>query len=262
MSLAVSSSLQAQMLEQRVDRLERMADNPVLLQHTQRIDQQQREIQDLHDRLDRQDRLISSLQALLNQLELSTGHRLTSLEKKTDSNKSVELQGLSNLNDSTNNILAEEDAAGASSDHTTKSMDQQTDESNAVPLTPRLAEDRELYDSAFNALRESRFDQSIELFTGFLETYPSSSLMSDALYWLGEAYMIKQSFSEAYSTFNELMETHPSSSKFSDAMLRAADSLVGLQKLDEAEQMYRQLIELLPESRSAKTAERRLERFN
>ncbi|UQB41459.1 tol-pal system protein YbgF [Thiomicrospira microaerophila] len=260
MALAFSGSLQAQTLEQRVDRLERMADNPVLLQHTQRIDQQQREIQALHDRLDRQDRLISSLQTLLKQFEASTDHRLTSLEKKTDSNKSAEPQSLSNLNDSTNKVLAEEDRA--SLEGLPRSLNQQMDEPDEVILTPRLAEDRALYDSAFNALRESRFDQSIELFTGFLETYPSSSLTSDALYWLGEAYMIKQSFSEAYSTFNELMETHPSSSKFSDAMLRAADSLVGLQKLNEAEQMYRKLIELLPESRSAKTAERRLERFN
>ncbi|WFE68265.1 tol-pal system protein YbgF [Thiomicrospira sp. R3] len=252
LGILLSGAVHAQTLEQRVDRLERIADNPVLLQHNQRIEQQQREIQSLHDRLDRQDRQIASLESLLNQFESSVNQRLLAVESLESA------RGSSGTPDYLNDATPSSKPGQGDRD----SVVLQQDTANTDELLPAISSERAHYDLAFNALRESKFDEAIGLFSSFLADYSSSSLTSDALYWLGESYMISQSFPDAYQAFSQLIEDHPSSSKFPDAMLRAGDSLVGMQKVTEAQKMYQQLIHLLPESRSAKTAERRLERFN
>lgn len=250
-SVLLSGVVHAQSIEQRLDRLERIADNPVLIQHAQRIEQQQREIQSLHDRLDRQDRLIAELEKLLNQFESSINQRLITLEKRDSAQLSSEASGQL-IDDVSSSKLGQADSGEA--------LLQQNGANTEEAQT--ASSERARYDVAFDALRDSRFDEAVDLFSAYIGDYPSAGLTSDAIYWLGESYMMKQSFLQAYDTFNKLIENYSTSSKLPDAMLRAADSLVGMEKMTEAQKMYQKLIALLPESRSAKTAERRLERFN
>jgi tol-pal system protein YbgF len=265
--------LYAQTLEQRVDRLERIADNPVLLQHSQRFESQQREIQGLYDQIDHLTRQLNQLQTQLAESMMNAEGRLDRLETQVD-NLSLPLVEHESAVDPVNTqdqIVIDPDSQPLIEEATGGLSVEMPDLSPEQPpiaeleLTPEIVSEpspREHYDQAFQLLRENKFDQSIVLFTEFVEKNPADSLTSNAYYWLGEAYMIKQDFDPAYQAFNVVIEQFADTNKYADALLRGADSLVGLNRLDEAQAMYRKLIQQVPSSRSAKTAERRLERFN
>lgn len=238
-----SSTSFAQTLEQRIERLERISSNPVLLQHSQRMNDQQREIQSLYDQVDRLVRQVQTLESKLAQSYEEMDERLNKLETQSKQSASEERTPQMGAVVST-----------------------QTEENKATAVTTEALQNtdnaKSAYDKAFNLLREGRYDESIQALSQFVKDFPDSSLASNGYYWLGEAYLIKQQFANAYAAFDTVLKQHANSNKVEDAMLRGADSLVGLNRLEEAKQLYEQLVKQAPESRSAKSAVRRLERFN
>lgn len=76
-------------LEQRVDRLERMLENPVLLQLSRRLGEQQREIQQLQDENDRLKRELQQFKDNLNTKNAETDERLSRLEGGNSSTNGV-----------------------------------------------------------------------------------------------------------------------------------------------------------------------------
>jgi len=70
-------------LEKRVNRLEHMMDNPVLLQLSRRLGEQQRDIQSLQDENDRLKRELRNIHALMDKRYKESDERLSSLEGKT-----------------------------------------------------------------------------------------------------------------------------------------------------------------------------------
>lgn len=242
-----SSASFSQSLEQRVERLERISSNPVLLQHSQRMNDQQREIQTLYDQVDRLVRQVETLESKLSQSYEEMDERLNTLETRSK-------QTL------TSNSASQVDPAVVG----TVKSDADNSASVAVKAesTKNSANAKAAYDKAFGLLREGKYDESIQALNQFVKDYPDSSLASNAHYWLGEAYLIKQDFINAYAAFDTVLKQHADSNKVEDSMLRGADSLVGLNRLEEAKKLYEKLVEQAPDSRSAKSAVRRLERFN
>jgi tol-pal system protein YbgF len=274
MAVFLSPTLYAQPLEQRVERLERIADNPILLQHSQRIEQQQREIQGLYDQIDHMQRQLSELGKKLTDLTHNNSSRLERLENQVDelslSSGNVNLVPVdTRLNESVEVVIADNQEADLDT-HPSLLEDDKVVAAEVKPqetTPPLVAETAQLssqdsYNQAFRLLRENNFDTSILAFNQFVENFPQDRLTSNAYYWLGEAYMIKQDFELAFRAFNQVITDFSQTDKYPDALLRAADSLVGLNRLEEAQSIYKHLINEIPNSRSAKTAERRLERFN
>lgn len=70
-------------LEKRVNRLEHMMDNPVLLQLSRRLGEQQRDIQSLQDENDRLKRELRNIHALMDKRYKESDERLSLLEGKT-----------------------------------------------------------------------------------------------------------------------------------------------------------------------------------
>lgn len=73
-------SAQGVTLDQRVKRLERMMENPVLLQLSRRLGDQQREIQSLQDENDKLKRELNKLRKLQDQRYTETDERLSKIE--------------------------------------------------------------------------------------------------------------------------------------------------------------------------------------
>lgn len=236
-----SSASFAQTLEQRIERLERISSNPVLLQHSQRMNDQQREIQSLYDQVDRLVRQVQNLEAKLNQTYEDMDGRLNELETRPKQAVSPQL-------------TPQVDAAAVGSVQASRPAVVATESSQIDP--------KPAYDKAFGLLREGKYDESILALSQFVKDHPNTSLTSNGYYWLGEAYLIKQEFAKAYDAFDTVLKQHTNSNKIEDSMLRGADSLVGLNRLDEAKKLYEALVKQAPESRAAKSAVRRLERFN
>ena len=79
---------------------------------------------------------------------------------------------------------------------------------------------KEEYDTALAILREGRYADAAQAFQQFLARHPTSSYVSNANYWLGETYYVTRDFNQALSTFTGLVTQHPQSPKVPDSRLK------------------------------------------
>lgn len=119
-------------------------------------------------------------------------------------------------------------------------------------------EEKNAYDSAFRALRETRYADAAEGFSAFLEQYPDSAYAPNALYWLAETYYVTRDFQTALDYFNELLERFPDSGKQGDALLKIGFSHFELENWNEARAALEQVRSQYPGTTLARLAEGRL----
>jgi tol-pal system protein YbgF len=110
-----------------------------------------------------------------------------------------------------------------------------------------------------NALsRAGRHKESFDAYEKFLQTYPNSSLASDAQYSLGYAQFSLKNYKAAIATQQKLIKQYPDSPKVPDAMFNIANSQIQLADIEGAKKTIRNLLSLYPNSDVAPTAKRRL----
>lgn len=243
--------------EERLQRLERMADNPVLLQLSQRVAEQQREIQRLQDEMDRLARAnrFGIQQATKRYSE--TDERISALENKLNQPSQLSQtpaikpsMAVPTLPAATPSIASPAEGSATVSPETTKKV---------LEVYPATTEENEEYQAAFALMRAAKYDDSIKAFETFLEKHPSSSLASNASYWAGEGHLINKDYSKALAAFNLVTERYPDSSKVPDALLRAADTLTSLKKVADARVLYQKVMDNYPDTRAAKSAAKRIQ---
>lgn len=310
-----ANAVQGATLDQRVKRLERMLENPVLLQLSRRLGEQQREIQNLQDKNDRLIRELNQIKGLMDKRYQENDERLSALEGgavKPAQNKTPVIEAPLNTKQSTLPIDTAGSAAAAVASSSTESQMASTATETALPNQPsRLDEmpraveksqasvavpieqndgqnaeppvvkqaptletsstpkpitirdategEKQAYKTAFNLMQASKYDQAIQAFQQFLTRYPQSELASNAAYWSGEGYLIKEQNKKALEAFMTVIQRYPSSSKVPDAKLRAGDSYDRLGESQKAKTLYLEVIKTRPHSRAAKNAKKRLE---
>jgi tol-pal system protein YbgF len=120
------------------------------------------------------------------------------------------------------------------------------------------AEEQALYDRAFRALRETRYADSAEGFSEFLDQFPQSAYAPNAQYWLAETYYVTRDFDTALRFFNQLLERYPGSNKQGDALLKIGFSHFELRQWNEARAALEQVRSQHPNTTLARLAESRL----
>lgn len=125
---------------------------------------------------------------------------------------------------------------------------------SAAPSGDPLAE----YQTAFDALKQGRYDESTALFNAFLRQHPQHELADNALYWLGESHYVTQNYDQALATFNELVARFPDGEKTADAELKIGYALYELARYEEAETALLGVTQRYPESTVARLAQSRL----
>ncbi len=285
-------------IEDRLQRVERIIENPVLLQLSRRLGEQQREIQESQDDFDLLKRDLYKAKKVADMRYEETDDRLSALEsaieKLIDQNEKIlemltpaipkeaittnlniegsvpvmttEVNGVS-LDDSPKKVqVASQAEAEQVSDEQTTVENQAGAEVELVltPITthPPTSEEQEAYQLAFSLIKNNQYDNAIKVFQSFLDSYPQSELASNAAYWMGEAFYIKQDHQAALNAFNSVIKRYPYSSKIADAMLRAGDCSDNLKQQDQAKVLYSELIKLYPDTRAAEKAIKRLEKLS
>lgn len=221
-------------LEQRVERLERVTNNPVILQQAQKIEQQNQEIQQLQDELDRLSHRFGQLEAKLKQQNIETDERLSLLEEKSKQPVAVPAPVVADTKSTT---PAAEKAA-----------------EKPVQQDPKTS-----YEQAFALLKDNKFDAAIAAFQNFVKAHPNHSLTANGYYWLGESFSMKQNDADAFAAFDKVIKDFAESNKYNDSLLRAGDSLANLNRTAEAKKNYQKLLEIAPSTSAGKSAKRRLE---
>jgi tol-pal system protein YbgF len=78
------------------------------------------------------------------------------------------------------------------------------------------------YNAAYTLVERRQFDQAIPAFQQFLQSYPDGKFAANALYWLGELYLVKQppDLEASRQSFALLLKEYPSNSKAPDALYK------------------------------------------
>ena len=119
-------------------------------------------------------------------------------------------------------------------------------------------DERTAYNVAFDKLKAGDYADAAQLFTSFLQLYPSGVYAPNALYWLGESYYVTQNYALAAEQFRALLAQYPTHDKASGALLKIGLCDYGLGKLPEAEHTLGEVIAKYPGTDVARTADDRL----
>ncbi|MEO7320170.1 MAG: tol-pal system protein YbgF, partial [Nitrosospira sp.] len=129
--------------------------------------------------------------------------------------------------------------------------------SPAASVVPGEAESRD-YESAYSLFKTARYQDAISHFKKFLKSYPGSSFVPSAHYWIGNSYYAMRDFKNAISTQEKLISAFPDSGKAPDAMLNIASSQQEMNKKTAAQKTLENLVAKYPSSEAAEKAKRRL----
>ncbi|MDR9498601.1 MAG: tol-pal system protein YbgF [Hydrogenovibrio sp.] len=261
----------AQTLEERVERLERKANNPILVQMSRKLGQQQTQIQEIFNQLDLLEHRINELKDTQTLRYQDNEARISELETslkalKKQAGTLLPAGALKNVGaEAASGSVSSSDESASSKDDSdeTASAESGNGEKTELPTEnnkPEVdqKEVKQLYDDAFTLLRESKYEPAVAAFKAFMEDHPDHPLSANAAYWQGEALSVLGKKTEALKAFEYGFETFPQSNKAADAMLRSGDTLDNLGRNDAARERYQSLIDAYPDTRSAEKAQSRL----
>jgi tol-pal system protein YbgF len=118
------------------------------------------------------------------------------------------------------------------------------------------------YKEAFDTFHKGMYNDSAQKFSSFVEAYPKSSLVPNALFWLGESYMMQRDYDKAILNFQELLDKFPKSDMAPKALLSQADAFAGLKDKKSSVTILKKIIELYPKTEEAAIADRKLRNMN
>ncbi|KUJ72944.1 tol-pal system protein YbgF [Thiomicrospira sp. WB1] len=250
----------AQSLEERVERLERKADNPILVQMSRKLGQQQQQIQEILNQLDLIKHRVEELNQTQTQRYQGNEERISQLEAqiKRLTSQAQSLTDTADL-DSASSTLSEEPRETAGDTSNTAADNKPSESVETSSSEQPDAEAKKAYDAAFALLKASKYEAAVEALRAFVQDYASHPLAANAAYWQGEAHSVLGQKEKALAAFEHSFETFPNASKAPDAMLRSGDTLDNLGQGQAAKARYQALIDAHPETRAAEKARGRLQ---
>ena len=131
----------------------------------------------------------------------------------------------------------------------------------ASPAEASAAENK-AYQAALDQFKLGNYALAVSAMQGFLVTYPSSPLASNAQYWVGMAYSGQRDYKNAIAAHRKLLASWPDSDKAPDALLSIASSQETMGDRKSAQNTLREVIAKYPASSSAAAAKQRLAVLN
>lgn len=131
------------------------------------------------------------------------------------------------------------------------------------PAAPAVDADAEAksYEAAIGLIKEGNYPAATQAFQGFLHTFPSAALASNALYWLGLSQFSQGDVKAAAATQQRLLKEYPLSAKVPDAMVNLARSLMQLGDAEASRRLLDKVVAEHPASKAADTA-RKMQELN
>jgi len=121
---------------------------------------------------------------------------------------------------------------------------QQKTMNDGQPINPPTAKEklgvlpegtpRQQYNYASGLLRQTRYAEAEVALKEFIERNRDNPLASNARYWLGETYYVRDAYDQAAKTFYEGYEAAPTGAKALDMLLKLGMSLAGMGKVKDA----------------------------
>lgn len=125
---------------------------------------------------------------------------------------------------------------------------------NEVKAGDAAATPEELYQSGLASYKAGDMKKAVEELSRFMERYPKHDLVSNAQYWIGEAYYSEKNYEQAILAFQEVIKKYPKKEKAPAALLKQAMSFKGLGDAKSTRYVLKKLQEDYPRSEEAKKA--------
>lgn len=253
----------------RLDSIERKLDSRGLLEMLSRVEEMQRNIQQLRGDLEMQAHTLEEIQRRSREQYLDIDRRLQQLETGqagTPSMKSPSALAPAPVTPSMDSspVLAPvpvtPPVTRAPTSAQTPVPDTMPPPAASVPQ-PEQPGERAEYDQALAVLREGRYAEAAQAFNGFLASYPNSSYADNAGYWLGETYYVTRDFDRALATFKGLTENYPNSPKASDSFLKTGYIYYEKKDWPAAREALEEVVNEYPGTTAARLAADRLQRM-
>ena len=90
------------------------------------------------------------------------------------------------------------------------------------------------YETAFSKLKDGQYEEAEKAFRSFISENPEHRLVSNARYWLGETFYVREDFEQAARAFARGYKENPSGAKAPDNLLKLGLALDGLGNRDDA----------------------------
>lgn len=110
------------------------------------------------------------------------------------------------------------------------------------------ASPEETYKKARAFITQAKYELAEAALKQFIQDYPNHSLVSPALYWMGETYFVRKDFGTAAKLFAEGYQKHSDHSKAPDHLLKLGMSLENIGQKKQACAAYRKLISAYPKA--------------
>lgn len=78
------------------------------------------------------------------------------------------------------------------------------------------------YQEAYQLIQQRKFKDAITAFEAFCENYPTSNMKANALYWLGELYIVDGNDKKARESFEEITKQYSNNRKYPEAVYKLA----------------------------------------
>ena len=261
-----SASVQAATpIEQRVQRLERILDNRVLIDLLQRIEGLQREMRELRGEIELQRNEIAGMEQRNRDLYIDTDRRLQDIENRASAAADqaqdlvVGAAGSATRPDAT----AASSRAGVTVAAAPQVAPQQPEASALIDNTASVdPAEKALFDGAYFDLVNGRYSAATTGFEKLMAEYPDSEYSPGALYWMGEAQYAQRQFASAREHFDQLLVLYPTDKKAPDARLKVGFVEQELGDVEAAKATLEGVVSRHPRTTAALLAQRRLDEID
>jgi TolA-binding protein len=129
------------------------------------------------------------------------------------------------------------------------------------PAAPEVS-DQDAYNSAFQLIRERKFEEALVAMESFVEAYPDSELVLDARFWRGQVFDVLGRDEEAIEVFKNLTLVAPDYRRILQVKVKLGKLLIKNQDVMNGRKILQEVITQVPESVEAGLASRELEKIN
>lgn len=130
------------------------------------------------------------------------------------------------------------------------------------PPPPPPPNEHELYQSAYETLRNGRNNEAIRAFEALLAQFPKGEYADNAQYWLAEAHKINRDIDAARAAFFRVVSNYPTSSKVPDALLKLGYIEFEQNNMAKARDYLTQVTVNYPGTTAAHLASKKLAQFS
>jgi TolA-binding protein len=122
--------------------------------------------------------------------------------------------------------------------------------------------DQDAYNSAFQLIRERKFEEALVAMDSFIRAYPDSELVLDARFWRGQVFDVLGRDEEAIEVFKSLTLVAPDYRRILQVKVKLGKLLIKNQDVMNGRKILQEVITQAPESVEAGLASRELEKTN